>query len=145
MEDLALLVFCTAVLAVILQVAVKKVATCLAPSTSTSFTEDSTVQDLMAENDRLKGELQTTRKQLADVTRKGRLEQTKKGEATQSPLPEPGVSAGLDHVLQMAVYKSADGHSWHFDEACVANRSRTKVSQLKPCAVCVPRLKKLFL
>lgn len=145
MEDLALLLFCSAILAVILQVAVTKFAACLAPSTSTSFTEDGTVQNLMAENKRLKGELQDAREQLADLTRTGRPQQMKRAEAAQSTLPEPGVSAGLDQVLHMAVYRTADGQSWHFDEACVAKRSRTKVIQLKPCAVCVPRLKKLFL
>lgn len=145
MEHLALLLVFTAVLALILQKAVSKFAACLAPSTNASFTEGPSVEHLLAENRRLKGELQDVREQLADSSRKGWPQQSKRAEAAQSTLLELGVSAGLDHVLNMAVYRTAEGQTWHFDEACVTKRSRAKVSQLKPCAVCVPRLKKLFL
>ena len=97
-------------------------------------------QSLAEENKELKRELQFLKDQLTEVT----LQQPKQEQVPKSSASEPSGARVLSFVSEMPVYKTADGGCWHVEENCLAKRARTKVVKVKPCAVCVPRLKAYF-
>ena len=140
----SLIVFCTAILVLILQKVVTKLGSWLLYAVSPGA-ESSPSQLLVEQNLQLKCEIRSLKGQLAEVMKKqSESQQFQLNPKSVAKSSQPSHAAVLDHVTDMMVYKAAEGGSWHADEDCVAKRSHSKVQKLKPCTFCVPKLRALF-
>lgn len=101
---------------------------------------------LAQENLPLTRQLQETKKELDMLRTHGLAAVTRPSTEGKTIAESKGASAEaiLERLAQLDVFKSNDGLCWHAFEECVAHRTRTKVTKLRPCAVCARKLKTVF-
>ena len=106
--------------------------------------EEETLQDLIRENKRLRKEVLLSQKSCANLEKLVADFQGAKQESNSKALM---YNETLERLLDMNVFAVAGGGCWHFDEDCLAARTRggnSKCLKFRPCMVCVKKMKKVF-